>query len=252
MRLVAWNCNGGFDRKSAALAALAPDVAVIAECANLEILGRKAPRFAPTGALWIGDNPQRGLGVFAFGGYRLSRARNYDPSIPYALPVRVKGTATFNLLALWAHYGRSPLRRTTPGPTLRALRAYDRFLRERASILAGDLNNHIRWDKPGKASNHANAVAALERFGMVSAYHAFLGLAQGSERHPTLYWRDRTPGGPTYHIDYAFIPKAAVGALRSVAVGAYADWVAPGHSDHAPLTLEFAERFGGDSAAEDR
>src|SRR5580704_663116 len=73
MRLVAWNCNGGFHRKSAALAALAPDVAVLAECADLDILRRKAQHFAPSGALWTGDNPQRGLAVFSFGGYRLSR-----------------------------------------------------------------------------------------------------------------------------------------------------------------------------------
>jgi exodeoxyribonuclease III len=57
MRLVAWNCNGGFHRKRAALAALAPDVAILSECADLDILGRKAPPFAPTGALWTGDNP---------------------------------------------------------------------------------------------------------------------------------------------------------------------------------------------------
>ena len=93
------------------------------------------------------------------------------------------------------HYHRTPLRQATSGPTLRALQAYRRFLRERPSILAGDLNNHIRWDKPGKASNHANAVSVLDGLGMVSAYHAFLDLAPGAERHPTLYWRDRTEAG---------------------------------------------------------
>ena len=146
MRLVAWNCNGAFHRKSAALAALAPDVAV--------------------------------------------------------------------------------------------------------------LSNHIRWDKPGKSSNHANAVAALDGLGMVSAYHAFLGLAPGAERHPTLYWRDRTEAGPTYHIDYAFVPKSSLVALRSVAVGSYADWIGAGLSDHAPLILEFNPGFTREgasvSAAEDQ
>jgi exodeoxyribonuclease III len=243
MRLVAWNCNGAFHRKSAVLAALAPDVAIVSECADLEILRRKAPQFTPTGALWMGDNPGRGLAVFSFGGYRLSRARAYDPSITYALPVRVKGAAAFNLVALWAHYHRAPLRQGAPGPTLRALQAYRDFLGERPSILAGDLNNHIRWDKPGKASNHANAVSVLEGLGMVSAYHAFLELTPGAERHPTLYWRNRTEAGPTYHIDYAFVPKGSLAALRSVAVGTYADWIATGLSDHAPLILEFAASF---------
>lgn len=243
MRLVAWNCNGGFHRKSAALAALAPDVAILSECADLDILRRKAPAFAPTGAFWAGDNPQRGLAVFSFGGYRLSRSRSYDAAITYALPVRVKGTATFNLVAVWAHHHRTPFKQAAPGPTLQALQVYRRFLRERPSFLAGDLNNHIRWDKPGKASNHANAVSVLDGLGMVSAYHAFLGLAPGAERHPTLYWRNRTEAGPTYHIDYAFVPNGSLVALRSVAVGSYADWVGRGLSDHAPLILEFDQGY---------
>jgi hypothetical protein len=78
------------------------------------------------------------------------------------------------------------------GPTLLALRAYAGLLVEQPSIVAGDLNNHIRWDKPGKTSNHANAVAASAALGLVSAYHAFHELEHGAERHPTLYWRDRT------------------------------------------------------------
>ena len=32
MRIVAWNCNGGFHRKAAALMALAPDIAVVSAC----------------------------------------------------------------------------------------------------------------------------------------------------------------------------------------------------------------------------
>ena len=91
------------------------------------------------------------------------------------------------------------------GPTLLALRAYAGLLVEQPAIVAGDLNNHIRWDKPGKTSNHANAVAASAALGLVSAYHAFHELEHGAERHPTLYWRDRTRTGPTFHIDYIFV-----------------------------------------------
>jgi endonuclease/exonuclease/phosphatase family metal-dependent hydrolase len=144
---------------------------------------------------------------------------------------------------LWAHDGKCAKTIAEPGPTLRALGAYRRFLRQRPSILAGDLNNHIRWDKPRKASNHANAVAGFARIGMVSAYHAFFGLAQGAELHPTLYWRDRMEAGPTYHIDYAFLTESALGAVRSVEVGTHADWVAAGLSDHVPLILDLDPRF---------
>jgi hypothetical protein len=68
-------------------------------------------------------------------------------------------------------------------------------------------------------------------------------LAQGSERHPTLYWRDRTRTGPTFHIDYVFVPQIAIGLLRRVAVGSYAKWIATGLSDHAPLIVDFFPQF---------
>ena len=153
------------------------------------------------------------------------------------------GPSTFNLVALWAHYGKTPIRVGALGPTLLALRAYASLLLERPSIVAGDLNNHIRWDKPGKASNHANAVTASAALGLVSAYHAFYGLEQGAERHPSLYWRDRTRTGPTFHIDYIFVPRSATNRLRRVSVGSYAKWVATGLSDHAPLIVDFLSEF---------
>jgi hypothetical protein len=139
-----------------------------------------------------------------------------------------------------------------PGPTLLALRAYANFLTVRPAILAGDLNNHVRWDKPGKASKHANTVAACAALGLTSAYHAFNGLAQGAERHPTLYWRDRTRTGPTYHIDYAFVSQAGVGFLRREVVGSYAKWIATGLSDHAPLIVDFFPKFAAVDSGPDR
>jgi exodeoxyribonuclease III len=243
LRLVSWNCGSGFHHKVGALSALAPDIAVIQECANLATLVRKSPEFAPRGALWVGDNPNRGLGVFSFGRYRLAQADTGATAITYALPAHVIGPSTFNLVALWSHYGRTPIRVGALGPTLLALRAYAGLLVEQPSIVAGDLNNHVRWDKPGKASNHANAVIASAALGLVSAYHAFHELAQGAERHPTLYWRDRTRTGPTFHIDYVFVPKSATSQLRRVSVGSRAKWIATGLSDHAPLIVDFLPEF---------
>jgi exodeoxyribonuclease III len=252
MRLVAWNCRSGFHRKLAVLHALAPDVAIIPECSSLEILGRKAPDLAPTSALWIGNNPNKGLGVFSFGPHRLVRDDAYDRSITYALPVRVEttdprlGEIAFHLVAMWAHHGLSGRTMSTQGPMLQALATYEGFLRARPSIVAGDFNNHVRWDKTGKAWNHANTVAAFERLGFVSAYHVFLGLEQGAERHPTFYWRTRSEDGPTYHIDYVFMPQSSVGLLQSVTVGSRDEWIATGLSDHAPLILDFDPAFASE------
>ncbi len=183
---MSWNCGAGFHRKIEPLLALRPDVAVIQECADLATLVYKAPEFKPTASLWTGENRNRGLAVFSFGDYRLKQAGKSHTTITYAVPVSVVGPSTFNLLALWSHYGKRPLRVTDPGPTLRALSAYANLLNEPPVMIAGDLNNHVRWDKPGKAGNHANTVAACAERGLVSAYHAYNGLEHGSERHPTL------------------------------------------------------------------
>lgn len=246
MRIVSWNCGSGFHRKIGALSTLEPDVAIVQECSDLATLVRKAPEFTPTGALWTGHNPHRGLGIFSFGPYVLARTDPGLNAITYALPARVLGPSNFNLVALWSHYGASPVRVASPGPTLMALRTYANFLTEHPSILAGDLNNHVRWDKPGKASNHANTIAAAAALGLISAYHAFFKLQQGAERHPTLYWRDRTPTGPTFHIDYVFVPEMTTGLIRRVAVGSHAKWIASGLSDHAPVIVDFCPGFGRD------
>lgn len=244
MRLVTWNCAAGFHRKIKPLLALKPDVAVIQECADLDTLARKAAAFKPTGALWTGNNSDRGLGVFSFGQYRLEQVGNTDTTITYALPAHVIGPSMFGLLALWSHYGRTPVKVADPGPTQRALNTYAELLKEPPAILAGDLNNHVRWDKPGKASNHANTVAVCAMHGLVSAYHVHNNLEHGKERHPTLYWRDRTQIGPKYHIDYAFISKQSVELMQRVSIGSYQRWVATGLSDHVPLIIDLAPAFG--------
>jgi len=100
MRIISWNCGSGCHRKIEALLALAPDVTVVQECADLDSLARKAPEFAPTGALWTGNNPHKGLGVFSFGPYRLSRVGAADTSITYAIPARVVGPVSYTHLTL--------------------------------------------------------------------------------------------------------------------------------------------------------
>src|SRR3954454_22941035 len=106
MRIVAWNCAGGFHAKAAALAALAPDLAVVAECGDPAALVAKAPGFAPVGAVWAGAAGKKGLAVFAFGRFAARLDESWDERITYALPVRVEGPNCLNLLALWAHHGK--------------------------------------------------------------------------------------------------------------------------------------------------
>ena len=239
MRVATWNCNMAFRRKCVRLMALKPDLAIIPECESGEFFAAEAA-FTPRSAVWIGDNPRKGLGIFTFGDFRARLDAIHRPDIPYVVPVRISGPVKLRLLAVWACHHKPNSYENRIGPLRRALRAYERFLTAGPVIVAGDFNNNVYWDKPSHPNNHAAAVEDLGRLGLESAYHAARGVAQGSEPEPTLYWRERRRDGPIYHIDYCFIPKSWTPRLARVAVGGFDDWVGAGLSDHVPLTVEMA------------
>lgn len=240
MRLVAWNCSMALHRKAHALMALYPDVAVVAECASAKRLRKLCgDDWMQSEPVWIGRRDTKGLAVFTFNGYRAELDPGYDQRFDYVAPVRISGPASFNLLAVWAQNASAGIRRKhQAGPLRRALARYREFLGAAPCFVAGDFNNNPIWDRPGWRINHAHAVAALDRLGLVSAYHALTGEAAGAETQPTHYWRDRRKDGPTYHIDYVFVPRERVEAVREMTVGTFEDWCGNGLSDHVPLVVD--------------
>jgi len=242
MRLVAWNCNMALHRKDEALLALRPDIAVISECAEPERLHRLIrSNWIENDPIWIGHQATKGLAVFTFNGYRAHLSPNYWPNLRYLVPVRISGQATFNLLAVWAQNASGGVtRKNQLGPLRRALARYRDFLDDGPSMLAGDFNNNAIWDKPGWRINHMRAVETLSKRGLASAYHEIRGEAHGQETEPTIYWRDRTRHGPTYHIDYIFVPYEWLGSVRSFDVGGFDEWCGSGLSDHVPLVIDIS------------
>lgn len=251
MRIVTWNCNMAFRRKFAALLALKPDLAIIPECERKDLVTADAA-FGACSAVWIGDNPHKGLGVFAFGDFAAELDTAWRPEIPYVAPLRVSGPVALHLLAVWACHHKPHSYENRLGPLRRALAAYGDFVSAGPTVVAGDFNNNVYWDKPRHPNNHSAAVADLGALGLESAYHSDRRVAQGAEPEPTLYWRDRRRDGPTYHIDYCFIPTSWRGRLTRVSVGTFEDWVGAGLSDHVPLTVEMAAEGGGNAAKRKR
>jgi exodeoxyribonuclease-3 len=240
MRIVAWNCNMALDRKIEGMLALRPDIAVISECAEpARLRARGADRWLESEPVWIGRNPHKGLAVFAFNGYSARLCETYHPSLRYVAPVHVTGASSFNLLAVWAQNASGGMmRKHQLGPLRRAMARYKSFLGDGTAILAGDLNSNTIWDKPGWRINHSTKVRLLdERFGLVSAWHALRGEKHGEESVPTLYWRDRTKDGPTYHIDYVFLPSHLIGQAR-IEIGGFEAWCGAGLSDHVPVVVD--------------
>ena len=241
MRLVVWNCNMALHNKFQHLAALNPDVAIIPECGRIELIAERHNGFSPNSAIWVGDNPKKGLGILTFGSFTGTLDHAHRPDIPYFAPVRIQGSICFNLLGVWACHNKPTSYEADIGPMRRAIKAYQTFIQRGSAVVAGDFNNNVRWDRPhSKRNNHAMAVEGLEALDLKSAYHETRGIAQGNEPDPTLYWRDRQLNGWRYHIDYCFVPKQWIDAT-SVAVGTFEDWVARRLSDHVPLIIEVNE-----------
>lgn len=229
-----------FDRKLSRLLALEPDVAIISECAHTDILRRKTPNFRPSGQAWVGENPNKGLAVFTFGAYSISSVSDLGSMFPYIAPMKIKGPVSFNLLGVWACHNKPNSYKNGLGPLRRALEDQRTFILSSRTVVAGDFNDNVRWDRSTRENKHSTNVAKLTELGLASAYHRFRGVPQGAEIEPTIYWRNRKIDGPSYHIDYCFVPDEWVETITNIAVGAFDDWIAAGLSDHVPLIVDLA------------
>ncbi|MEM9775448.1 MAG: hypothetical protein AAF902_12780 [Chloroflexota bacterium] len=231
-------------RKLDALVALQPDIAVLSECARPEIVRSKCAEWATyfesdNGIVWIGSNKHKGVAVLPFNQFKVELDQSYDPALRFIAPVTVTGPIDFNLLAIWAMHANDGIRKKAiAGPLRDSLDVYAEFLHAKPSIAAGDFNNNVFWDRPGYKINFEDTVARFSELGMSSAYHVHMNEAQGDESIPTHYWRDRKKDGPTYHIDYIFIPQTWEQKMAHFEVGTFEDWCGSKLSDHVPLIID--------------
>ncbi len=86
--------------------------------------------------------------------------------------------------------------------------------------------------------NFSHTSEVLAGLGLYSVYHHVTSEAFGEESTPTIYWRDRTKDGPTYHIDYVFAPHPWLPKIRNFEVGGFEDWCGSRLSDHVPLIVD--------------
>lgn len=225
MRLVTWNCDRGLAEKVDPLLALKADVFVVQECAEetLRHIGG-VPGFTST---WVGDNPVKGLGVFAKTPWTVGEM--LASSARFALKARVEGPREFTLYALWACS-------ETNNYVAQARTVARHIEQNENSIFAGDFNSSSVWDSDFSESSHTALVQRLATLGLTSAYHAWSKERQGRESIPTLFHRKQAKA--PHHVDYIYIPERLVQNLRSVSVGKPAEWLKL--SDHMPLVLDIA------------
>lgn len=235
MKIITWNCNMAFRKKASLILEHQPDIVIVPECEEPGRLKFDAGIQQPTDLLWFGSNPNKGLGIFSYSQFRFKLKRNHNPDLKMIVPVAVKaGPIDFTLYAVWANNPADPDGQYVE-QVWKALQHYNKHLRNKQTMLAGDFNSNTIWDKKYRAGNHSNIVKRLEAKGIFSCYHLHHKQVQGKEEHPTFYlYRHKNK---PYHLDYCFASKDMADKIVSVEVGEYDFWKP--YSDHVPVMITY-------------
>ena len=242
MKIVSWNCSGAFRNKFQFIQELDADIYVIQECENPRTTKNSEYNEWTSNHLWIGDNKNKGLGIFAKENIRLQKlnwtnifAGHMKFSIPehevkYFLPCLVNNS--FPLLAVWTHKNNSDAFGYI-GQFWKYLQLNKDKLQD--SIIVGDFNSNVIWDKWDRWWNHSNVISELNAIGIESLYHLFAQEDQGRETHPTLYFQRKKE--KPYHIDYVFASERWISRLQYLEIGKLENWLEL--SDHMPIKAIF-------------
>ena len=229
MRIVSWNCNGAFRKKHHLLQELNADVFVIQECEDPTRTADVRYQQWSSNHLWIGDNKNRGLGVFARSGVKLEPLALDPGLLQLFLPLKVD---EFTLLAVWTKEAGSPTFKYI-GQLYKWLQLHKKHLVTQKAIVIGDLNSNACWDVWDRWWNHSDVVKELELLGIHSLYHTEAGETQGVESQPTFFLNRKLE--KPYHIDYAFLSEMLMPGAH-LTIGDAEHWLE--HSDHLPLIVD--------------
>ena len=233
MRVVAWNCCSGGARKWAWVEELAPDVAVICEGP------RDSPKPAATllepAVSWLaaGDLAHKQVAIGS-SCCALEPLEAREGGGRWTIAGRVDGGP--DILGIWSN-PPVPSGANYAAGVAASLTAWADELAGGRMIVAGDFNVGFPVGREGRTRHVRRLVHTWERLGLVSAYHAFFEVQMGQESRPTFFDERRRQLG--WHIDYVLVHRDQAHRIRSVELGDYWEWVAPGRSDHVPLIVDF-------------
>ena len=172
------------------------------------------------------------------------------------MPVIINGPVSHHLLAVWALNDKAQVKFKTNPPAsqpIQMLRLYQATL-NKPTVIAGDFNNNPVFHRNDPNWDMLELIALLDAQGFVSAYHTFTGLDHGDPREqPTRFRPDPIGGKAAHHVDYCFIPKEWLPALRNVQVGSPDVWCSlPRSEEHVPVVFDFDQFVVRDIASEMR
>ena len=225
MKIITWNCCGGFRGKSERIAKLKPDIAAIQEAEPIKDISSLSGKPA---TYWHRNTLRplrKSIGMVSYTSIKLAPidimpgVRRYEAQ---------QGSQVFHVLAVWTSVATRPrmdyhqLHDALSTPDAAAL------IRQRPTVVLGDFNLD-------PSSKGWKALMELtESLKLVSAYHRFFKEDFGEETRHTHFHHGKEDN--TFHIDYCFVPEEWTPRIDRVEVGSYADWGRV--SDHAPLIVD--------------
>lgn len=226
MRIVTWNCNGAYRKKEDQLKSrLNPEITIIQEC---EKPGLKYNSQYPH-HLWIGDNDNKGLGIFSLN--PLVEIELRDNKSKYYLPFLYDD---FLVIAFWTKNDINSPRNRYIGQAFNVINWYHDLLQLKC-IIIGDLNWNVCWDHATQRNPVTGTLtelnSILSNFQITSAYHSYNNVDFGHEKNPTLFLH-RKKERP-YHVDYIYLSKDILNNLQKFEIGEFNDWIQ--YSDHMPV-----------------
>jgi exodeoxyribonuclease-3 len=246
MKIVTWNCNGALRNKIDIADGLDADILIIQECEN-PALSTEAYRAWAGRYLWIGNNKNKGMGIFPkkghevknldwFGTYSMagllskSSSTNWQTTdLELFLPFSIN--QSIEVLGVWTK-GQDEAVFGYVGQFWKYLQIHHRELSKNNVLIMGDFNSNKKWDKPDRWWSHTGVVNELEELGIVSLYHLQSKELQGEETQPTFYLQRKEE--KPYHIDYIFGPREILDNSQ-LTIGVRSEWI--GVSDHMPLSI---------------
>lgn len=250
MKIISWNCNGALRKKIEFIDSYSADILVVQECEDPG-QSTKAYRSWVGDYLWHGDNKNKGIGIFARNGHRVEQLNwsktytqkgiyNSNPAkswnsddLKLFLPCRIDDDIT--LLAVWTKKNKSDYFGYI-GQFWKYLQIHREDLSKEKTVICGDFNSNVRWDKIDSWWNHSDVVQELKDIGLQSVYHVVNNEMQGQESQPTLFLQKNPE--KAYHIDYFFVSEDLL-KDSEMDIEKSAQWLK--NSDHAPLTLTISD-----------
>lgn len=236
MKLITWNCNGAFRNKNHLFDEGDYDILIVQECEN-PLESTKDYKEWSSNYLWIGNNKNKGLGVFCKEDFTLKKLDWSDINTNYKneqlesfLPCLINEEII--LIAVWTKKANSEVFGYI-GQMWKYLQLHKEKLRDKKVIITGDFNSNAIWDKWDRWWNHSDVVNELEELGIKSLYHYVMNEEQGKETNPTFYLQRKLE--KPYHIDYIFVSNHFIDKNSSFSIGNINKWL--DFSDHLPLVF---------------